>query len=603
MSGIPPPRCLEGRDLSEPRLSPDGRWVSFVASGRGGSAIVLVPPRGGPERQLSADPSPRPGRGLGGGCYDWLPDGTGLVYVGGDGSLWLQPVGARAPVLVAEHEPEDSAQAPAVAPDGSCVAYVTGQQVVRVAPLRAGATAAKLPVDGDFAFDPCWWERDGRQHVVWQSWSVPDMPWDQSHLAVAMPDGSGVERLERPGHQMQQPRAHRHGALGALCDEHDWLNVWRVDTGVPLVDEPFEHGGPAWGMGQRSWCWSPFGARVAFSRNERGFGRLCVLDVASGAVTELARGVHGGLDWQGDTLVALRTGATTPTQVVVYDVGVADRSGGRRTLAVGPLAGWEDAGLVEPVPLEIPGEDGVTLHARLYPADDPDGRLICWLHGGPTDQWPVTFMPRLAYWRDQGWSILVPDHRGSTGHGRAYQKALDGRWGELDVADTAATIHHAHRIGLGAPGRTVLMGSSAGGFTALLTAAHHPWLVAAAVVLYPVTELTELSERSHRFERHSLVHLVGPLPEARDRYLARSPLHLAERLAATPLLVLHGDADPVVPVDHSIALVQRVLDAGGDVELRVHPGEGHGFRVREHQLDEYLRIGAFLDRHGLVPRR
>jgi dipeptidyl aminopeptidase/acylaminoacyl peptidase len=229
--------------------------------------------------------------------------------------------------------------------------------------------------------------------------------------------------------------------------------------------------------------------------------------------------------------------------------------------------------------------------------------MICWLHGGPTDQWQVTFMPRLAYWRDRGWSILVPDHRGSTGHGRAYQVALDGRWGELDVADTAAAIHHAHHTGLGDPGRTVLMGSSAGGYTALLTAAHHPTLVAAAVVLYPVTELTELVERSHRFERHSLEHLVGPLPASRDRYLARSPLHLADRLAATPLLVLHGDADPVVPVDQSIALAERILDAGGDVELRVYPGEGHGFRASQHQLDEYLRIGAFFERHGLAPRR
>jgi dipeptidyl aminopeptidase/acylaminoacyl peptidase len=562
---------------------------------------MLVPPDGGPERQLSADPPPRPGRGLGGGCYDWLPDGTGLVYVGADGSLWCQPLAVRAPALVAEHEPEDSVQAPAVAPDRSCVAYVTAQQLVRVAPLRPGGTAATLPVDGDFAFDPCWWERAGRRHVVWQSWSVPDMPWDQSHLAVATPTDAAVERIACPGHQLQQPRPNADGVLGALCDGRGWLNVWRVDPSpaAPLIDEVHEHGGPAWGMGQRSWCWSPAGTHVAFCRNEQGFGRLCVAEVASGAVTELGRGVHGGLEWRGSTLVALRSGAVTPTEVVVYDVATA----ARRALAVGPLAGWEDAGLVEPVLLTVPAEDGSTLHARLYPAERPDGRVICWLHGGPTDQWQVTFMPRLAYWRDRGWSILVPDHRGSTGHGRAYQQALDGRWGELDVVDTAAAIHHVHHTGVADPGRTVLMGSSAGGLTALLTAAHHPELVAAAVVLYPVSDLVDLSARSHRFERHSLEHLVGPLPAARDRYLARSPLHLADRLAATPLLVLHGDADPVVPVDQSVALAERVLDAGGDVELRVYAGEGHGFRASQHQLDEYLRIGAFFERHGLSPRR
>ena len=63
-----------------------------------------------------------------------------------------------------------------------------------------------------------------------------------------------------------------------------------------------------------------------------------------------------------------------------------------------------------------------------------------------------------------------------------------------------------------------------------------------------------------------------------------------------PLLVLHGDADPVVPVEQSEVLVRRARDAGADVELHIYPGEGHGFRRPEHQRDEYERIAAFLAR-------
>jgi dipeptidyl aminopeptidase/acylaminoacyl peptidase len=72
-------------------------------------------------------------------------------------------------------------------------------------------------------------------------------------------------------------------------------------------------------------------------------------------------------------------------------------------------------------------------------------------------------------------------------------------------------------------------------------------------------------------------------------------LSFAERIRV-PLLVLHGDADPVVPVDQSVRLAERVRAAGGDVELHVFPGEGHGFRQLEHRVAEYELMGAFLRR-------
>jgi dipeptidyl aminopeptidase/acylaminoacyl peptidase len=60
---------------------------------------------------------------------------------------------------------------------------------------------------------------------------------------------------------------------------------------------------------------------------------------------------------------------------------------------------------------------------------------------------------------------------------------------------------------------------------------------------------------------------------------------------------MHGADDPVVPVHQSRVLAERIRTAGGDVELHIYPGEGHGFRKREHQLDEYHRTGSFLRRH------
>lgn len=58
--------------------------------------------------------------------------------------------------------------------------------------------------------------------------------------------------------------------------------------------------------------------------------------------------------------------------------------------------------------------------------------------------------------------------------------------------------------------------------------------------------------------------------------------------------MLHGDADAVVPVEQSRVFAERVQASGGQVELHVHPGEGHGFRQLDNQLDEYHRIEGFL---------
>jgi dipeptidyl aminopeptidase/acylaminoacyl peptidase len=259
---------------------------------------------------------------------------------------------------------------------------------------------------------------------------------------------------------------------------------------------------------------------------------------------------------------------------------------------------WDRNAIAEPELLEVTASDGGVVPARWYRADDPavPRRVIVWVHGGPTDQWQVTFMPRIEFWRSRGWDVVVPDHRGSTGHGRAHQQAMNGRWGELDVADVAAVIAHLHATGVTDPALTVLMGGSAGGFTALGVIARHPGLVAAAAVAYPVGDLADLAERSHRFERHSAWRLVGELgsPEVDRRYRDRSPVWFADRIT-TPLLVFHGEDDPVVPVGQSRVLVERIRIAGGPAELVVYPGAGHGFRQPDQQRDEYARTEAFLE--------
>ncbi len=584
-------RCVGGRDLTEPRLLPGADALAYVRSAAGEAVLVVHHFDGTPDTELATAPSIRAGRGLGGGAWWPTPDGRALVYVGADGNVWRQSLSGTDAEQLTNHGPDRAASGVHVAPNGESAVYVIDQaEVWRVA--FAGGGAERLDSgDADFCLDP-WAGADGS--VRWMAWDRPAMPWDCSRTVVRLSDGSQLE--ETGSGAIQQARLLPDGDITSVRDDTGWLNVWRGAR--PVIEEAREHAGPTWGAGQTSYVWSPDGARLAFTRNERGFGRLCVLRPSTGEVVEVARGVHGQLSWVGDRLAALRTGAVTPTQVVVYDTA----QWARTTIAVAPVGEWARNELVEPTLVEIDTPSGA-VHARLYTADEHDGRLIVWLHGGPTDQWQVTFMPRLAYWCSRGWNILLPDHRGSTGHGREYQQALRGRWGELDVADTIAAAHAAHARGWGEPGRTVVIGGSAGGFTALGAVALEPQLFAAAVLLYPVTDLLDLAERSHRFERHYTDSLVGPLPGHEELYRIRSPVWHTDRLAHVPLLLLHGDADPVVPVEQSRVLAERTNAVGGRVELHVYEGEGHGFRQLANQLDEYRRIADFLARHVPVASR
>lgn len=587
MAPVPVERCIGAAEVGEPRLLADGRHLVHVRTDAAGTVLVRTDLLDGAATVIRPECGLRPGRGLGGGAWCPLPDGR-LVVVGADAELWLLHTDGSATRLT-DHGLDLAVAAPSVGIDGVHLVYCVEQAQVWSLHLGAGSHRRVDGGSADFVFDPA--VHDGE--IRWQEWSVPSMPWDDSRIGRA----TSTETLPSitTGGAVQQVRPDRTGRWWWVCDRDGWLNL-KCD-GDAVVPEHHEHAGPTWGQGQRSYAVSPDGRSVAFTRNERGFGRLCVADLVTGSLDEVARGVHGQLSWEGDRIAAIRTGARTPTQIVVYDTSTWERT----VVEQGPTSEWSSDELVEPELVEHLASDGTVLHARLYRSDDHrGGRLLVWVHGGPTDQWQVTFMPRLAYWCSRGWNVLVPDHRGSTGHGRAYQQALRDRWGELDVADVVAATVLAHEHGWGDPTATVVIGGSAGGFTALGVVASAPDLFAATVVAYPVTDLVDLAERSHRFERHYTDSLVGPLPEAADRYRERSPVQFADRLAAVPMLVLHGDLDPVVPLDQSRTLVERLHAHGGDATLHVYEGEGHGFRQPTNQADEYRRIEAFLDRH--VPR-
>ncbi len=584
---IPLSLARAGRELTEPTMSLDGEWVGFVQRWRGASSINAVPLMdGGVERQLTFGPDPAAGRGLGGGCFSWVPNDDGLpsfVYAAVDGELWWQQ-GTDLDRLTHHGR---AVRAPAVR--GDLIAYVLDEAEVWLLDLVGRETQRLDDGRHAFCFDPSV-SPDGRI-VSWQGWSPPDMPWDGSVRVDCALVASTIREWALTDAAVQQPRFTPHGEAVHIHDGSGWLNVHVDDR--PVVSEPIEHGGPTWGMGNRSFAFNDAGTHMAFTRNERGHGALCVVDMASGVIEQIGRGVHGQLSWVDERLAALRCGARTPTQIVCYDA----RTWQRKTLAHSQPDVWPCKVLPEPELIEVESRDhGVTLHARRFVAGQ--GRVLVWVHGGPTDQWQIDWRPRTTYWWSRGWDVLVVDPRGTTGHGRAYQQALHHSWGRLDIDDTADLIRHAQVSGWASPDSTVILGGSSGGLTVLGLLADHPELIAGGVALYPVSDLKSLTKVAHRFEAHYTETLVAPndgSPDSEAAFAALSPIHRAGRITK-PLLLMHGADDAVVPVAQSEVLAARIAASGGDVDFVVYADEGHGFSRPDNVDDEYKRTSAFLDR-------
>ena len=177
--------------------------------------------------------------------------------------------------------------------------------------------------------------------------------------------------------------------------------------------------------------------------------------------------------------------------------------------------------------------------------------LIVECHGGPTAAASTTLNLKRQYWTSRGFAVLDVNYRGSTGFGRAYREALYGQWGSADVDDMVYGAAHLVSAGRADPDRLAIRGGSAGGYTALAALAFRDAFSAGAS-LYGIGDLMTLARDTHKFESRYLDSLVGPWPEAGNVYQERSPINHPERLA-TPMLVLQGSEDPVVPPSQSEA--------------------------------------------------
>jgi dipeptidyl aminopeptidase/acylaminoacyl peptidase len=201
----------------------------------------------------------------------------------------------------------------------------------------------------------------------------------------------------------------------------------------------------------------------------------------------------------------------------------------------------------------------------------------------------------IQFWTSRGWGVVDVNYGGSTGFGRAYRERLQGLWGVADVADCAAAAEALVAAGRASPERVAIEGGSAGGFTAL-AALCFTHTFRAAACRYAVSDPAALAQHDHRFEARYLDGLIGPWPEAAERYEARSPLAHVEHISA-PVIFFQGLDDPVVPPEQTERMAAALEARGIPVEVHRFAGEGHGFRAGAVQVRVLEASEAFFRRH------
>jgi len=276
--------------------------------------------------------------------------------------------------------------------------------------------------------------------------------------------------------------------------------------------------------------------------------------------------------------------ATEPDVVVAVHV----ESGAVRVLRTAPSAGVDPAFLSAPEPLWFPTDHGQTAHLFYYPPRNrdcvsvPDERppLVVITHGGPIAAADSTLDYGVQFWTSRGFAVADVNYGGSTGLGRDYRRRLNGQWGVVDVTDAIRAAEFLVRVGKADPRRLVIRGGSAGGFTTLAALTGYPDVFKAGASYYGVSDLEALAHDSHKFESRCLDILVGPYPEMKALYEARSPIHHVDRLVC-PLILFQGLEDKVVPPNQSEMMAAALRAKGRPVAYVPFAGEQHGFRKAE----------------------
>jgi dipeptidyl aminopeptidase/acylaminoacyl peptidase len=222
--------------------------------------------------------------------------------------------------------------------------------------------------------------------------------------------------------------------------------------------------------------------------------------------------------------------------------------------------------------------------------------VIVYPHGGPESQTRPQFNALFQYFVANGYGVLAPNVRGSTGYGTAFMN-LDNVERRLDaVNDLAHAAFWLRDQRQGDPRRLAVYGGSYGGFMVLAAVTRYPDLFAAGINVVGIANFITFLERTGPYRRAHREGEYGSLERDREFLQRISPINMVDRIRC-PMMVIHGANDPRVPIGEAEQIVAALRMRMIPVEYLRYEDEGHGIARLRNRLDCYPRMVAFLDRH------
>lgn len=299
-----------------------------------------------------------------------------------------------------------------------------------------------------------------------------------------------------------------------------------------------------------------------------------------------------------DRMAFYLNGDRQPNDLYVLEFGGAPR---QLTRSLNPAIDPKD--LVDSSVVRFKSFDGMVIPNILWKPHQATAQAkapaLVWVHGGPGGQTTRAHSAVIQYLANHGYVVLGINNRGSSGYGKTFFAADDGKHGREPLQDTLAAKKYLQSLDYVDGERIGIIGGSYGGYMTAAALAFHPQEFAVGVNIFGVTNWVRTLESIPPYweaQRLALYKEIGDPRTQRDFLIATSPMFHADKIVK-PFMVLQGANDPRVIKPESDDIVAAVKKNGVPVEYIVFDDEGHGFTKKKNQIAGYGAILAFLDKY------